>query len=207
MKKNRLVTLLLVVNCFIMAFAISASAASVRKTGIPLNLLNTDKEWNFMGTSRDVFSDLKSTNPKVIKLFKEKDGDMVWVKGKIKKCGSATISYKSNGKTEKMKICVFKYSNPFKSFKIGKKDYSAFFKKASFYNNVAAKTSGKLSIKLKKGWKISRVYFSSDGANTFKQIKNGAKVTMPGGKGIIGVDLRNTKNDFIYGLFLTAHVW
>ena len=72
-----------------------------------------------------------------------------------------------------------KYVNPAKTFKIGKKNYVKKFKKAEQYWKNSKKISGKLVVKAKKGWKITKI--RKAGYNiTPKKIKNGKKVTLTG---------------------------
>ena len=63
-----------------------------QKVGVPQNLLGKDKLNPFSGCSTDIYSDLKSSNEKVLTLQKTKRNGMVWVTAKIKKAGKATVS-------------------------------------------------------------------------------------------------------------------
>ena len=93
------------------------------------------------GKSMKVLS-FKSNNTKVIKAWAEKsDADKkTYPRLKLKKPGTAklTLTYKSGSKKYKytVTIKVIKYQNPFKTFKIGKKNYAYVFNKVNMYGGT-----------------------------------------------------------------------
>ena len=97
----------------------------------------------------------------------------------INSVGTTTISYKINGKKHSVNYIVKEYANPFVSLKIGGKDYTSAFNPGSveYYSASAAvkSFSGKLSVKLAKGWKLVKAWWVP--GNTLKFIKNGSKVS------------------------------
>lgn len=97
----------------------------------------------------------------------------------INSVGTTTISYKINGKKHSVNYVVKEYANPFASLKIGGKDYTSAFNPGSveYYSafSGAKSLSGKLSVKLAKGWKLVKAWWAP--GNTLKFIKNGSKVS------------------------------
>lgn len=123
--------------------------------------------------------DVKSSNTKVAGVKIDVNGDNY---GKVlvimpKKAGTAKISFKLkiNGtwKAYTMKIKTFKYQNPFSSIKIGNSKYTSKFNKTNSVKVSAKQLSGKLSYKLKKGYKINNIMIVDD--NSGQVIKNGVK--------------------------------
>ena len=175
-----------------------------QKVGVPQNLLGKDKLHPFSGCSTDIYSDLKSSNEKVLTLQKTKRNGMVWVTAKIKKTGKATVSFKSNDEQEKFTVYVVKYANPFKSLKIGNKNYASKFKKSFAYHKIPLGTSGKLKFSIKKGWKLVNIYkMNTSTAAVAKKIKKGSKVKFAK-KDVIEIDLKNKKDGFVWAFYLTC---
>ena len=90
-----------------------------------------------------------------------------YINYKIKKAGTATISYKIGKKTYKTKITAKKYVNPCASIKLpgvnGGKDFASSFANASYNSSTmtiskSIKTFPKLTVKAKSGWQISSIY-------------------------------------------------
>lgn len=102
------------------------------------------------------------------------------------KTGTATVKIKvkksKTTKTYKMKVKVFKYQNPFKSFKVGKKNAASKFNAATdtAIKNKAKKA--KIKIKPKKNWKVKKIVYErynySNDKVTKKTVKNGKKITL-----------------------------
>lgn len=76
-----------------------------------------------------------------------------------------------------------KYSNPFSSFKIGKKDFAPRFKKKSTCAlgdplnwDFSLKGKQKINIKMKKGYKLKKIVYTELGIYKKIRIKNGAKL-------------------------------
>lgn len=85
-----------------------------------------------------------------------------------KKAGTTTLSFKWNGKTYKTKITVIKYSNPIESIKIGKNTISGTKFKTQTGRTLRFATYGssksqKITVKLKKGWKLQHVEYFKKG--------------------------------------------
>ncbi len=98
---------------------------------------------------------LKSSNPSVARPYLDKNGEIrVYF---FKKAGKASISFKIGKQTLKSNITIKEYSNPLKTFKIGKKDFTSKFKASTEYNyfHVSNLNNQNVMIKAAKGWKIS----------------------------------------------------
>ena len=121
-----------------------------------------------------------------------------------KKAGTATVSFKCQGKTYKIKVTVKKYVNPVKSVKIGATTVSGSkFKSSSETSLSYAKFAGKkvkTTVTLAKGWKLSERYIYSGndpengsmkpaieymqkGWRSSESVANGRKIPVAGGKG------------------------
>ena len=103
----------------------------------------------------------------------------------IKKAGTTTITLVATPKgskeeqTYKIKVVAEKYVNPLKTFKIGKKNYVKGLNKSEVCIKNTKKISGKLVVKAKKGWKITKIQKTGYNIKP-KKIKNGKKVTITG---------------------------
>jgi len=118
--------------------------------------------------SKEDVTDLKVSNKKIAtaKLTEFSEGDYI-VEVSPKKAGTVTVSAKAkaNGKTYdlKTKFKFYKYTNPFKSFKIGKKSIAKkfasrdYYTKMGLFNGTKTLSKQKISIKVKSGWKIRRI--------------------------------------------------
>ena len=101
----------------------------------------------------------------------------------VKKKGKATITIyaKKDGTSEYKKYIVsvktFNYTNPFKTYKIGKKDYKDKYNKKIHYGAGAIK--GKINIKAAKGWKLVRIEKMGTHDDDFVKVKNGSSVKIP----------------------------
>jgi len=106
-------------------------------------------------------SKLKSSNKKVATVSTFTYLDMVYIGISPKNPGKSTITfnYKYGGKTYKgkVKVTVLDYENPFKSIKIGSKNYSSRFRNQQRIE-VDKALSGKLTINLKKGYTLQSLY-------------------------------------------------
>lgn len=124
---------------------------------------------------------VKSSKKSVVEPMKDDKNVFFWTK----KTGTAklTIKVKKAKKTYTYttKVKVVKYANPAKTIKLGSKNLTSKFKKELFYLTYKTKaTKQKLSIKLKKGWKVKTIkqqYFSEK-KQTFiqKKIKNNSYI-------------------------------
>ncbi len=128
-----------------------------------------------------------------------------------KKAGKAklTITVKKGGKTEtyKINVTVEKGKNPFKSFKIGKKNLTSEFKNSAFCNyKVKSSSKQKISIKLQSGMKIKKMLFhyydpkADSDAN--KTIKNNSSIKLRGDAAIIlNIYDKKSKVTFTYMVY------
>ena len=82
-----------------------------------------------------------------------------------KKAGTATVSFKCQGKTYKIKVTVKKYVNPVKSVKIGATTVSGSRFKSSSETSLSyakfAEKKVKTTVTLAKGWKLGELYIYS----------------------------------------------
>lgn len=121
-----------------------------------------------------------------------------------KKAGTATVSFKCQGKTYKIRVTVKKYVNPVRSVKIGTATVSGSkFKSSSETNLSYAKFAGKkvkTTVTLAKGWTLQKLYIYSGnnpangsmkpaveylqkGWMRSESVANGSKIPVAGGKG------------------------
>ena len=116
---------------------------------------------------------VKSSNSKVIKVRKNKyDGD-TWFSADFKKVGKSTLTIKykkpdGSSSTMKKTITVKKYPNQIKSLKVNGKKVKISENKYGFYVEKCKKTSVKVKVSLKKGWKVDE-YVTASACNS----KNG----------------------------------
>ena len=121
-----------------------------------------------------------------------------------KKAGTATVSFKCQGKTYKIKVTVKKYVNPVKSVKIGATTVSGSRFKSSSETSLSyakfAEKKVKTTVTLAKGWKLGELYIYSGnnpangsmkpaieymqkGWMRSESVANGGKIPVAGGKG------------------------
>ena len=98
----------------------------------------------------------------------------------IKKKGTAklTIKVRKGSKTKKykVKVKVVKYKNPFKTFKVGKKNFASKFKKsmiADYHNSLGSKQ--KVSVKLSGGKKLRKITYYAFNYESDKEITKNIK--------------------------------
>ena len=132
---------------------------------------------------------VKSSNSSVAKLKHDTYDGNGYYYIKTKKTGKATLTFKAKAPGEDkwtkatIKVKVYKWERPVKTFKIGSKSYKKKFNKKSVYG-TSKKVSGKLVIKAKKGWKIDFMEKYDSENNKFVKIKNKQKVTLKKGDDI-----------------------
>ena len=129
---------------------------------------------------------LKNSKKSVADVFRSVNGDTAVVAIRPKKAGTTTVSFnvKYKGKTikAKTKVIARKYVNPLKSLKIGSVNFTSQFKKTG-HITLNRPLKGKLSIKLKAGYKILEMnVYSWSGGSTMKKVKNNKNVYVPKGK-------------------------
>lgn len=146
------------------------------------------------------YKDVKVKNSKILSVKMAKDDqlpyDILSMTGK--KAGTTTVSFKMkvNGtwKSYSVKVTVRKYENPFSSIKIGSKNYTSKFKNSRVLISKS-NLKGKLSIKLKSGWKLEVIYkYTPNGAT---KLKNNQSVTLKKNDGSkLMILLKNTKQNY-----------
>ena len=118
-------------------------------------------------------------------------------KGKTK--ATITVRYGDNleqKKDLKLNVTVNKYTNPCASLKIGKKNYASKFKKKTYTDITLPKKSAKISVKPKKGWKLSRIFslkFLGPANTKVVKIKNNKKLDKSKLQSAIFVEFQNIK--------------
>lgn len=117
---------------------------------------------------------LLSSDPDVVRVKALKNRDYrFW----LKKPGNARVTYVANGKNRIDDYYVLKYSNPCKSFKLGKTEYSAQFNNTYYYRvhlgNKVKKLNDKISVKPAKGWKLVDIRLGY-----IEHFKNGQKIKL-----------------------------
>lgn len=123
---------------------------------------------------------LKSSNKKVATVKKVPHPYGVMVCLSPKKPGKTVITfdiiYNNKRIHRKSKVYVWKQKNPFKSFKLGKKSYTKKYKNDDIYT-VEKAIKGKLSYRLKKGWKLAFAELRDDMNETSKKYKKAKNKT------------------------------
>lgn len=93
-----------------------------------------------------------------------------------------TVVLTAKGKSGKQYITnltINKYVNPVKKFKIGSKNLASQFKKSGDgYAKIKKTQKQKISIKTKKGWKVSSITYDDSRLKKPKKIKNNKSVTI-----------------------------
>ncbi len=149
---------------------------------------------------------IKSSNKKVLEPFGYYKGDKDLM-ANAKKSGKAdlTVKVKKGGKTKtyKIKVKVEKSGNPFKSFKVGKKNITSQFKSEQIADcRVKNNSKQKISIKPKSGMKIKKIQFSTYDFETDKSIrkniKNNSTVKVKKDETNIYVELYEKKSKITY---------
>ena len=162
----------------------------------------------------DELKKIKSSNPKVV----EAKAYTYWNQGGLAltamKPGTSKVSYTYKGKRRTFKVVVKKYPSPIKQLKVGGKNLTNKLKHVNSYSFPSAIRNGQyttydltgktISVKAKKGWKISCIYafpqkhFLADSHLNYKRIKNGSKLPKCYD---VYVELQNTKTkDYMHDL-------
>lgn len=114
------------------------------------------------------------------------------------------VTVKLGGKTYKKtcKYTFYKYSNPFTSFKIGKTNYT---KRLNTYELTVpqSKLKGKVSIKIKKGIKIKRIFCWRKSGVYRKDIKNNSK--LPSKTYQLCIEMLDTKRNKIFNVRISGN--
>lgn len=169
---------------------------------------STSLNKQYLVYSPNKVSSLKSSNSKVVKVSKvnTSGGSGASIYLTAQKAGTATVSFKTGGRTYKVKVTVVNYKNPVSSIVVGDtKIAGSKFNNAATYSLKYSKFADKkvkVTVNLKKGWSIEESEYakvSSDGDVTITTgtyleylrstwaksdlFKNGKKVTIKGGAG------------------------
>lgn len=141
---------------------------------------------------------LKSSDSSVARPYIDKTGKIrVYF---FKKPGKAVISFKVGNQTLKSTVTVKPYSNPLKTFKVGKKNFVSKFNTTTEYNyfRTSDLKNQKVSIQAAKNWKISSIemkYGSGSYKVSSRKTKTNfsKKVTFDGDADYIIITLYHTK--------------
>lgn len=162
----------------------------------------------FYDESHDTISELQTSNKKVatIKTVKyDKFGTDVIIIIRAKGIGKCTVSYSvttnGNKTTYVYNYKVVKYRNPFKTIKVGKKNFKNKYNKTYIYLQPKA-ISGKLNIKVKKGYKIQKITRNADFNQMIKKIKNGKKYNFNKLPESIIIKVKDKKNGIVNDMVL-----
>ena len=199
-------TFLLVLLAAVMIFCIQSVALAAEKPSLPETFdfayLTREGASNRYGlavhnfTEKNAIKNLKSSDPSVVKAawMKEYKNFLFFT---CLKPGTATISgvfYENSKKVGKFKIkvTVYQYETPVKTFKLGSKNYASKFKDNDHvYLTIKKTETFKVSIKPIKGWELESIEFY-DGEKRMN-IKNNSKVTCKNGKCYVNARFRNEK--------------
>lgn len=152
---------------------------------------------------------LKSSNTKVLTVKKSPFMDDYTIQMNAKKPGTSVISFKvkrKNGKVYSFKsqIRVIKYTNPFSKYTFGNKNYTKQFdKKKSVSVDSKSAKKGKINIAVKKGYKLTGLYWCEYGTGKQKKIKNGSTITLDSMHYLEAV-YKNTSKNYSYYVFLNG---
>jgi hypothetical protein len=131
---------------------------------------------------------VKSSKPSVIKKVSPFYSN--WPSFTVKKAGKATLTIivrHKNGKknTYKTKITAYKFKNPFKSCKIGGKDFKSSFNKFTmpYLETEGSPDQLYVDVNLNSGWKIKKLRYRADPSkvddSAYVNITNHAYFTLP----------------------------
>ncbi|MCI8483807.1 MAG: hypothetical protein HFH41_05660 [Lachnospiraceae bacterium] len=141
---------------------------------------------------------LKSSDPSIARPYIDKNGNIrVYF---FKKTGKAVISFKIGSQKLSSTINIKKYTNPLKTFKVGKKNFLSHFNNSTEYNyfHTSPWKNQKVSIKAASGWRISSLSMQY-GTGTCKinankkKISFSKKVTFDGKTDYITVTMYHVK--------------
>ena len=185
MKKTskKLLSFLLAFGMILSMFAVTSATSWAADEHVPASatlVAHPKPATESLASLSSKVSGLKSSNKAVVtvKLSKSTYGTSqtyYTILAVPKKAGTATVSFKCQGKTYKIKVTVKKYVNPVKSVKIGATTVpGSRFKSSSETGLSYAKFAGKkvkTTVTLAKGWMRS------------ESVANGSKIPVAGGKG------------------------
>ena len=128
-----------------------------------------------------------------------------------KKAAKTTISCTVKGVKLKTTLTIKKYSNPCSSFKLGKTDLTSKFGKTDVFKTNKNYKNQKLTIKMKKGWKITKVYVQQkSGSYTTERMNKSSyskKISLTNNSGYVYVDCYNEKTNVSETLEIRDASW
>lgn len=106
---------------------------------------------------------------------------------------TVTVTYTHSGGTVKRTVTLYtyKWSNPFKTLKIGSKSFKNAFKKTN--ERTIVPVSGKLKIKMNSRFKKLKVYYRAKESSSFTKIAKSASLNLQSGDAIL-FDFYDNKN-------------
>lgn len=151
-----------------------ASSIVISK-GNPSVYVDLGKKWN-----QNKKLTVKSSNNKVVKAL-----DTGYPVVDLMKAGKATVTFKTGGKTYKMKFKVLAYKNPLKTFKVEDESLAGKFKKYSLSSLTYTGDTAKIKVSPNKGWKLKSIKYKAykydtenDSVKSYsKTVKNKTSVT------------------------------
>ncbi len=170
-----------------------------------------NSSWYSFGEEGDSikFSNLKSSNSKVVTVSTRKEGKRYFIIFKIKKVGKATVSFnaKCNGHTYSYmtNVRVWKYKNPVKTLKIGKNSFASRFNNFPSYEYKSKKLSGKIKLTLNKGWKFDSADIYSTTSSYYKHYS-----TLPSSVSLkknqtLAINVKNKKYGYRQTVYIYIH--
>lgn len=146
-------------------------------------------EYSYVSTKK--ITNAKSSNKKV--LVVSSSGKSLGLE--TKKPGKAKLTFKEGNKKRSVNIVVKKYANPFKKYKLGKRNYATSYNKViDVYAKGAEnkyRLTGVVSITPAKNWKIKAINAYVPFGTGMKKIPNNSK--LPAGTTTVQVLMKNTK--------------
>lgn len=112
------------------------------------------------------------------------------------KAGKATITCTVKGVKLKTALTVKKYTNPCSSLKLGKTNFTSKFSRTDVYRQTKTFKNQTLSVKMKSGWKITKVSVYNNGSYkgyTVNSSKFSKKITLNKTSGAVYIYCTNSK--------------
>ena len=149
-----------------------ASSIVISK-GNPSVYVDLGKKWN-----QNKKLTVKSSNNKVVKAL-----DTGYPVVDLMKAGKATVTFKTGGKTYKMKFKVLAYKNPLKAFKVDSNSVAGSFNNYSSSSLNYTDETAAIQVKPNKGWKLKSIKYKAykyenDSVTRYSEnIENNSSVT------------------------------
>lgn len=166
--------------------------------------------WGILNSVKsDKVQNLKSSNPAVLAVKKVRIENEYNIQVNAKKTGTSTISFsvkRKNGKVYrfKSKVSVYKYANPLSKCTLGKTAYKKSFDKDRMATVLPGKAKKeKINVAVKKGYKLTGLYYCEYGTGKQKKIKNGAAIKLDD-MHYLRVEYKNTSKKYSYELYLNG---